>query len=121
VADHSVVWVPQIPSGAFDLNILKHAIFDAVGKGATDILIIAFLLRGREYQRDVVNSFVAEAQRRSPGIRIEVHFGFKNAQDGAGVVKRLKGFGPKIEKHYPGNLSELSVWITSNPRTTLKR
>jgi hypothetical protein len=119
VADHSVVWVPQIPSGAFDLNILKQALFDAVGKGATDILIIAFIMRGREYQRGIVDSFTAEARRRSPGIRIEVNYAFKNAQDGAGVVKLLKEFGPKIEKQYPGDLSKLSGWITKNHRQTI--
>ena len=114
VADRSVVWIPQILSGASNLNILKQALFDAVGKGATDILIIAFLLRGTEYQRAIVDSFVAEARRRSPGIRIEVHFGFKNARDGDRVVRLLKEFDPKIEKQYPQDLANLPEWVTSN-------
>lgn len=119
VTEHSLVWIPQIPSGAFDLNILKQTLFDAVGKGATHILIIAFILRGREYQRGVVDSFVAEARRRSPGIHLDVNFAFKDARNGAGVVKLLEEFGPKIERQYPGDLSGLGTWVASNHSTTL--
>jgi len=119
IAERSVVWIPQVSSGEFNHNLLKQALFDAVAKGATDILIILFLLRGFEYQRTVVESLVAEAQRRAVGLRVRIHSTFKNAQDGAGVVKLLKEFGPKIEKQYPGDLAELSKWITSNHPQTI--
>jgi hypothetical protein len=119
IAEHSVIWIPQVSSGEFNHNLLKQALFDTVAKGATDILIVLFMLRGTEYQRAIVESLVAEAQRRAPALRVQINSRFKNAQDGAGVVKLLKEFGPKIEKQYPGDLSELSVWIASNHPQTI--
>jgi hypothetical protein len=119
IAEHSVVWIPQVSSGEFNHNLLKQALFDAVAKGATDILIILFMLRGTEYQRAIAESLVAEAQRRAPELRVQINSSFKNAQDGAGVVKLLKEFGPKISKQYPGDLAELSTWITSNHPQTI--
>jgi|ERR1039458_4076110 hypothetical protein len=104
IAEHSVIWIPQVSSGEFNHNLLKQALFDAVAKGATDILIVLFMLRGTEYQRAIVESLVSEAQRRAPALRVQINSRFKNAQDGAGVVKLLKEFGPKIEKQYPGDL-----------------
>jgi hypothetical protein len=120
IAERSILWIPQVSSGQFNHNLLKQALFDVVAKGATDILIVLFMLRGTEYQRAIVDSLIAEAQRRAPGLRVEINSRFKNAQDGAGVVRLLKEFGPKIEKHYPGDLSELSGWVTaSHPKTII--
>jgi hypothetical protein len=96
-----------------------QALFDAVAKGATDILIVLFMLRGTEYQRAIAESLVGEAQRRAPSLRVQINSHFKNAQDGAGIVKLLKEFGPKIEKQYPGGISELSGWITANHPQTI--
>jgi hypothetical protein len=112
--DHSVIWIPQVSNGELNQNMLKQALFDAVAKGATDILIVAFILRGSEYQRDVIASLVTEAKDRLPGLRVTVNAGFKNARETEGVLKLIRQFGPVHEKSYPETLSDLSDWLSVN-------
>ena len=115
VNNGSVIWIPQVGNGQFNQNKLKQALFDSVAKGATDILIVLFLLRGTEYLREIVDSLIAEALQRSPAIRITVQPGFKNAQDSEGVIKAITAFEPTpFPKQFPQTLDHLPGWITNN-------
>jgi len=119
IKDNSVVWVPQLSNGQINQNKLKQAIFDATARGATDILVLLFLLRGSEYVRQVVDSLAAEAIRRSPSLRITINQTLKNAQDGPAVVKLIRQFAPLAVRPYPTSLDGLSEWVTSNHGATV--
>jgi hypothetical protein len=112
--ENSVVWVPQLSNGQINQNRLKQAIFDATARGATDLLMLLFLLRGSEYVRQVVDSLAAEAIRRSPGLRITINQALRNAQDGPGVVKLIQKFAPVVVKTYPASLDTLESWTAEH-------
>jgi hypothetical protein len=116
LANRSVIWVPQnSPGGQLSINRLKGDLFDAVGRGATHILVVAFILRGAEFLRDIIDGLVQEAQHRSPNIQITIDTHFKNAQDSDGVLKLVRAFGPTAQTVvYPSTILDLPTWIAAN-------
>lgn len=110
VEERSVVWIRQRPDGQPDINMLKADLFDQTSRGASEILILAFVFRQHEHVLGTLESIAVAARRRHPGILINIQR-FKNAQDSAGVLAAITAFGPHRRIPVPDSLDLLENWV----------
>lgn len=108
--DRSLVWIPQHSNGDLNLNRFKGDFFGVVERGASEILVCAFVLRGHEYVLESLQAIVHEAKSRRPGIKIRVEQ-FKNAYSAGPVISTIEAFRPTIRIAVPASLSGLDGWV----------
>jgi hypothetical protein len=107
----AVVWIP--PYGRTDelnINRFKGDFLSAVSRGARDILICLFFMRGKDYVLETVRSIVELGKTRSPGLNVEFEI-FKSARDADGVIAKIAAFEPDTRTQSPGSLEDLPQWI----------
>lgn len=118
----AVVWIP--PYGRTDelnVNRFKGEFLGAVSRGARNILICLFYMRGKPYILQTVQGIVDLGKSRSPGLIVEIEH-FKNARDSAGVLAKIVAFEPGMEvvaagpQKLPDNLEILPDWILEHHR-----
>ncbi|MGP0018262.1 MAG: hypothetical protein ACLPHP_06815 [Candidatus Sulfotelmatobacter sp.] len=110
----AVVWIPQYRNtDELNVNRFKGAFFDAVSRGATEILICVFIMRDNTTLPIIVDTMIDEAKSRSKAIEIRVER-FKNARDADGVIEQVEAFNPEVEggdHTVPDSLSDLEQWL----------
>ena len=107
----AVVWIP--PYGRTDepnINRFKGDFLSAVDRGATEILICLFIMRGKTDLFEYVNAIIDLGKGRAPGLNVMVER-FKSARDADGVIGAINTFGPTVVLPFPSDLTGLEQWI----------
>ncbi len=107
----AVVWIP--PYGRTDepnINRFKGAFLGAIDRGATEILICLFIMRGKTDLSEYVNAIIELGKARSLGLIVTVE-PFKSARDADGVIAKINTFAPTVSVPNPSNLTGLEQWI----------
>jgi hypothetical protein len=110
----AVVWIP--PYGATpdpNLNRFKGSFLNSISRGATEILICLFVMRGNNYVLPSIQATVEEGKRRNPKLTVEIEL-FRSARDADGILKRIKDFDPTVAMEYPTDLGVLEEWIAEH-------
>jgi hypothetical protein len=115
----AVVWIPPY-GGTYEPNVnpFKGRFLDAVGRGATDVLVCLFAMRGNERVPRYVEAIVDEGKVRTSLLHVDVQY-FESARDAAGVIERIEAFNPTIEDELPSNLPSLAEWAAKRHCDTI--
>jgi hypothetical protein len=107
----AVVWIP--PYGRTDepnINRFKGDFFGAVDRGATEILICLFIMRGKTDLAEYVDAIVELGKVRSPMLTVRVEK-FESARDADGVIAAINEFQPTVALEGPTDLAGLNEWV----------
>jgi hypothetical protein len=112
-AERSIIWTPQIAIGReADAKHFNWAFFDRVSAGATEILVLLAVFRGREYIKDTLLAIAREGYVRFP--HIDVHFSeFRNPKLHQPVIDRISAFGlpePRVIIADESDLKRIEEW-----------
>jgi hypothetical protein len=110
----AVVWIPQYRNtDELNVNRFKGMFFDAVNRGATEILICLFIMRDNTTLPIIIDTMIDEAKSRSQAFEVRIER-FKNARDADGVIERVEAFNPETASEVrtaPESLSDLERWL----------
>lgn len=107
----AVVWIPPYGrSDELNINRFKGAFLDAVRRGATEILVCLFVMRGKTDLNEYVNAIIEIGRERSPGLIVSVE-PFKSARDADGVIGKINAFAPTVAVPPPPDLKGLDQWV----------
>jgi hypothetical protein len=88
-----LIWIRQVGSGReLNINEFKSRFFDALARGATQILIVMAVLRGKEWIEKTIGTIVSSAKETYPAVEIELRCE-KNAQSSSTVLQGIAAFG----------------------------
>jgi len=114
--NRSVIWIPQVSTGEANVHLFKQSFFDLIKKGATDILLLLAVLRGRSDVVEICDSLIEEGHQRSTTLKPVVVKTFANARDSDGVLESIRRFEPNSQKkrELPDSLDGLAQWARQN-------
>jgi hypothetical protein len=107
----AVVWIP--PYGRTDepnINRFKGNFLSAVDRGATEILICLFIMRGKTDLFEYVNAIIDLGKARSSVLNVVIER-FKSARDADGVIGAINKFEPTVVLAAPSDLTGLEQWV----------
>lgn len=113
--NRSIIWVPQLHRGGADPGKFKRDYFDRVGAGATDVLVLLSVLRGYEFNVEIIKSVIEEGKVRNPALNLRL-VETRNARNIDLVTGELETFGvvgydPRLGR-IPATLDDLRNWVT---------
>ena len=112
----AVVWIPPYrQTDQFNVNRFKGAFLDAVSRGATEVLICLFIMRGNISLPLIVETIIEEGKGRSQGLEVRVER-FESERDADGVIEKIEAFDPDVERLPPNSLAILAQWINERHR-----
>jgi len=123
----SLIWIRQTKiGGPPDLTDFSSQLFDRLTQGATHILVIVAVPRGKEWIEERLRSMVAEAQNRFSGSTVEIIFE-KKATASELVISRLREFKCAIPQEVSRELlarklgSSKVLCVRENHSTSFRR
>ena len=113
----TVVWIPTYGrTDELNVNRFKGDFLSAVSRGASEVLICLFFMRGKDYLLETVQAIIEEGKARSVGLVVSIEL-FESARDSAGVIAKIVAFGPKAAKSQtPNSLAALPQWVNDRHR-----
>jgi len=107
----AAVWIPPYRSTAeLNINWFKGSFLSNISRGATEILVCLFVMRGNDDLMNIVQAIVEEGKARSSELTVKVE-PFKNARDSKGIIGAIEAFSPSIEVPPPTGLDVLPQWV----------
>jgi hypothetical protein len=110
----AVVWIPPYGSTPEpNLVRFKGSFFDSIKRGATEILICLFVMRGNSHVLPILQAIVEEGKGRSPNLKVQIEL-FQDARNADGVNNRIDRFVPTVEDKLPTDLGALEKWVAEH-------
>jgi hypothetical protein len=114
VETRALVWVPsRRNSDEIDLNLFKADFFGAIARGADEILVCAFVMRGKEHLIRSLEEIIKVGQSRKPDLEVRLKL-FKSARDSEGLIQEISSYAPTAEHPVPEELDSLEPWVNEH-------